>query len=111
MVSRLHLVRHAENRANTLRVFSCRHVDYSLTAKGVVQARQTGAYLKKTSVDRIYSSPLKRAVETAEIIADQVNLTVDVVESLTEVDVEGGTVSGPPAELGMRWASGRYGRD
>ncbi len=95
-MSRLHLVRHAENRANTLQVFSCRHVDYSLTARGIVQARQTGPYLQKRGVDRIYSSPLKRAVETAEIIADQVDLTVDVVESLTEVDV--GRLEGQPID-------------
>ena len=40
-MNHLYLVRHGENVANLTKEFSCCKVDYSLTAKGVLQAQQT----------------------------------------------------------------------
>ena len=68
MLNRLYLVRHGENMANLTKEFSYRHVDYSLTPKGVLQAQQTAAYFTDKHIHEIYTSPLKRAVETADII-------------------------------------------
>ena len=65
----LYLVRHGENRANITKEFSHKKVDYPLTQKGVLQARQTAEYFKDRHVDEVYSSPLRRAMQTAEIIA------------------------------------------
>jgi len=98
----LYLVRHGENRANITKEFSCRTVDYSLTPKGVLQAQQTAAFFRDKSIHEIYASPLKRARETAEIIAEALNLDVVVVENFREVDV--GVLEGQPptAELWAR---------
>ncbi len=83
----LYLVRHGENPANITHEFSYRLVDYSLTPKGILQAEQTAQFLKHTPLDAIYSSPLKRAYETAQIIAAPHKLPVMAIEGFREVNV------------------------
>jgi len=92
----LYWVRHGENRANITKEFSCKRVDYSLTPKGVLQAQQTASYFVGKDIHQIYSSPLKRALETAEIIASKINLDVIVMENLRETDV-GDLENQPPS--------------
>jgi len=65
----LYVVRHGENPANLNREFSYKLIDYSLTEKGVRQAEETASFFREKGIDAIYSSPLKRARETAQIIA------------------------------------------
>ncbi|HEY0070523.1 MAG TPA: histidine phosphatase family protein [Chloroflexia bacterium] len=93
----LYLVRHGENRANITKEFSHKKVDYPLTEKGVLQARQTAEYFKDRHVDEVYSSPLRRAVQTAEIIAQTKGLPVTIVEALREVN-SGHLEDTPPSE-------------
>lgn len=81
------LVRHGENLANLTLQFSHRLVDFSLTPKGVLQAQQTAAFLRDRGIQEIYSSPLKRAYETASIIARPLHLPVTVIENFREVNV------------------------
>ncbi len=83
----LYLIRHGENPANLTKEFSYKLVDYSLTPKGVLQAQQTAEYFKKKPGDAIYSSPLKRAQETAEPIAQVINSPVTLIEEFREVNV------------------------
>jgi broad specificity phosphatase PhoE len=85
--STLYVVRHGENPANLNREFSYKLIDYSLTPKGVRQAEETAAYLRDKDIREIYSSPLKRAVETAEIIAAPLGLPVTLVEEFRENNV------------------------
>ncbi len=101
MKNHLYLVRHGENWANITKEFSSRRVDYSLTPKGVLQAQQTAEYFRSKKIDAIYSSPLKRAQETAQIIADALGLPVVVQENLREVNVGDLEGQAPTAEL---WA-------
>jgi broad specificity phosphatase PhoE len=100
--NRLYLVRHGENPANINKVFSSRIVDQSLTAKGILQARQTATYFEQMGISRerwvrhsVFCSPLRRAAETAEIIADQLGLGVNVMENFREIDV--GSLEESPA--------------
>ncbi|WP_220199132.1 histidine phosphatase family protein [Ktedonospora formicarum] len=86
-VNTIYLIRHGENVANVTGEFSYKRVDYSLTSKGVLQAAQTATYLCERHIDAIYSSPLKRARETAEAIAHPHNLSVDILEEFREVNV------------------------
>ncbi len=86
-MTRLFLVRHGENRANLTKEFSHRLVDYSLTPKGVLQARGTATYFLDKGVHHVFSSPLKRARETAEAIATATGAPLSVLESFREVDV------------------------
>jgi broad specificity phosphatase PhoE len=84
---RIYFVRHGENIANLTKEFSSHRVDYSLTEKGIFQAQQTAGYFTDHPIRAIYSSPLKRARETASIIAQPHGLTVNRLQDLSEVDV------------------------
>jgi broad specificity phosphatase PhoE len=97
----IYLVRHAENTANLTKEFSHRLVDYSLTAKGIIQAQQTAVYFSDKPIAEIYSSPLKRARETADIIAQELHLPVGIVEQFREVNVGSLEERPPDAE---NWA-------
>lgn len=83
----IYLLRHGENTANLTKEFSCRKVDYSLTPRGVLQVEQTAAFFKTQSIDAIYSSPLKRAAETAAFVGDSLGLPVTTLEALREINV------------------------
>ena len=81
------IVRHGENLANLTREFSYKAIDYSLNDTGRRQAALTAAYFQDQRIDAIYSSPLKRASETAAIIAQPLHLPVTVLEQFREVNV------------------------
>lgn len=97
----LYLVRHGENLANITKEFSYKLVDYPLTPKGVLQAEQTADFFKSLAIDAVYASPLKRAYETAEIIARPHGLPVTAVEEFREVNV-GDLELMPPTEAAWR---------
>lgn len=80
-------IRHGENPANLTKEFSHKYVDYPLTPKGIAQARQTAAYFEKKQVEFLYSSPLKRARETADIIGQALRLPVTIIEEFRELNV------------------------
>lgn len=86
-VTRLYLVRHGQSVANVTWEFSYRRVDPPLTDLGIRQARLTAEHLRSVQVDAIYSSPMLRAVQTAEIFGTALGLDVQVIEELREVDV------------------------
>ena len=50
-----------------------------LTSNGKEQCRKNGEYLKDFSLSTIYSSPMKRTVETSEIIKKHAEIDADVV--------------------------------
>lgn len=83
----VHFVRHGENPANLTREFSHRVVDYPLTERGVTQARATARHFRGQPIAAIYSSPLRRAQQTAEIIGEALELPVRTVEAFREVNV------------------------
>ena len=62
---KLYLVRHGQSESNLARRFSG-WAQISLTEKGFDDARRAGAYLQKLNFDRIYSSDLLRAIQTAQ---------------------------------------------
>ena len=93
--NRLFLLRHGENPANISKEFSNRQVDHPLTEKGVLQAEQTADHFADQGLQAVYSSPLKRAAQTAGIIAARPGLEVVVMEAFREIDV--GSLEGRPA--------------
>lgn len=84
---KLYFVRHGESEANLLHEFSNRGVKHPLTAAGREQARQLASRLKDIEVTHIFASPILRAVQTAEIVADELGLSYQVVDALREYDV------------------------
>lgn len=68
-MKKIYFVRHGESKANVERIAAGAEFDSPLTKNGEAQAIKMGEVLKDKKVDLIISSPLKRAVKTAEIIA------------------------------------------
>jgi broad specificity phosphatase PhoE len=79
-------VRHGESEANLLNEFSNRGLKHSLTERGKAQATTLAEKLMRRSVARIFSSPLLRAVQTAEILSDSLRVPYETVDALREYD-------------------------
>lgn len=79
-------VRHGESLANTLRIVSNRDFPHPLTALGTQRAEQLAGELKDRQISKIYSSPILRAKQTAEILARRLSLIVEVADGLREYD-------------------------
>jgi broad specificity phosphatase PhoE len=83
--ARLHLVRHCDVR-NPEGVLYGHLPDFPLSEKGVRQAHALGRYFTTTNVRQIYTSPLLRARQTADIIASHlaqvpITETEDLIEA------------------------------
>lgn len=62
-------------------------MDLPLSEMGRQQALAASRALERRPINAIFSSPLRRALQTAQLIADSHNLAVQTVEALTECDV------------------------
>jgi broad specificity phosphatase PhoE len=77
------LVRHGETEWNVSEIFRGRR-DIGLNEMGIKQAELLGNYLIDFKVEAIYSSPLKRALDTAKSIAKHHRFVVNVAPVLTD---------------------------
>lgn len=68
----LFFVRHGESEANAARIVAGKGLDADLTQRGMSQAAQVGKMLKNKDIQLIVSSPQKRALHTATIIAEAI---------------------------------------
>ena len=81
----VYLVRHGESLANKNQFHHT--PETPLSNKGMKQAEIVAERLKNIEIDFIYSSPQKRAKQTAEIISKRKNLSVEFWENLKEIRV------------------------
>ena len=80
------LVRHGESRANNEKFFAGQ-LDVELSELGRHQAEVTAKYVTDTyKIDKIYSSPLRRAYDTAKAIAERTGLDIIPRDDLREID-------------------------
>lgn len=80
------LARHGESDWNVARRWQG-HADRPLTEAGRAQADVLAERLDEVDLDAVYASDLRRARETAEVVARRKGLTVEIVPELREVDV------------------------
>ncbi len=84
----VYLVRHGQTAWNREEVFRGR-ADIPLNETGRTEALLTGQYLRGVKVDSLHSSPLSRALETAEAIARYQGKEVQILEGLIDIDFGG----------------------
>lgn len=84
-MTKLILARHGETDWNVTEVFRGR-IDVDLNETGAKQAELLARYLSSFKPDAIYSSPLRRALKTAEAIARHNQLTVNIAPGLIDFD-------------------------
>jgi len=88
-------VRHGESEGNLTPIYQGKEPGTDLTDRGKQQAKTAATFLNDEGVDIIYCSPLARAQQTAQAIADATGAKVVVDERLREVEFgeyEGKTV-------------------
>jgi broad specificity phosphatase PhoE len=88
-MTRLIFVRHGETLHNVHAVISSSAPGPGITPNGREQAQRLGMALVATPVNGLYTSPLRRARQTAEILAKQWGLVPVVVPELRECGVGG----------------------
>jgi probable phosphoglycerate mutase len=82
------LVRHAEAKPDPATANErAEYRDMPLNTHGRAQARALGARFAKIKLSTIYSSPLKRAAETAKAIANATKRAIGYDERLREVEI------------------------
>lgn len=96
------LVRHGRTIANDKEVFQGNYG--GLSAEGKEQIGKVALRLKDEKIDFIYSSPIKRAAETAKAIAKfHPNIKIIFEEELREVDIDLKKFVGKPYSAIADW--------
>ena len=85
METLVYFVRHAEAQGNTEEFFQGK-TDCEISAKGKMQLKALSERFKDISFDMIFSSPLKRAYETAEAVNKYHGFDIIKNEGLTEIN-------------------------
>lgn len=84
--TRLYLIRHGQSDGNAEGRFGG-HGPTSLSRLGLEQAERTAKLLAKEEISAIYSSDLERAVQTAEPLAQLLNLGINRSKAFRERNV------------------------
>ena len=87
---KLYVVRHGETYANVEKIYNGR-VDDNLNEKGISQAKELTEKIKDIDIDLIICSPMKRTVQTCEII--NVN-NIDVIYDERIIERDPGYLGG-----------------
>lgn len=98
MSKTVYFVRHGECVANVRGVIAGGGDDSPLTDVGRSQAKKSAQSLKGINFDLIISSPMSRTIETTEIIADELNLKIEIVTKPEFSEKDVGEFTGKPKE-------------
>jgi len=83
----LYLLRHGESMGNLTHVIDSRSLNLPLSDAGVQQAKMQADTLKFIDFSAIYSSPLLRARQTADLMNQWLDVGITISDSLYEVDL------------------------
>ncbi len=95
----IYIIRHGKTELNKANVLQGRS-NHPLNEEGVEQAKKAAENLREIHFDHVFSSPLIRAVETAEIVCPDMKPVID--ERLIEMDYgpyEGSDLQNPSPEV------------
>lgn len=95
----IYIIRHGKTELNKANVLQGRS-DSPLNEEGLKQVRQASERLKGASFSHVFSSPLIRAVQTAQIICPELKVIID--DRLIEMDYgpyEGCDLKNSPEEV------------
>jgi alpha-ribazole phosphatase len=100
-VTKVILIRHGQTSWNQSRRIQGGNNDTVLDGEGKRQCRCLAERLKKEKISAVYSSPMNRAMDTAQWIADSHNL--DVIEEPAFREMNCGALEGAETEdIGSR---------
>ncbi len=86
MVEKVYLLRHGHIDNGDEKKY-LGQTDISLSVQGEEHASALRDYFKDIPIDAMFTSPLKRCVQTSQIICETKDITYKVVEAFTEIDM------------------------
>ena len=84
MKKTFYIFRHGETELNAKRIWQGTSANPDLNEHGIVQATELGTKLVKLGIEKIYSSPFLRARHTADIVAKDLKVGVEIKDNLHE---------------------------
>lgn len=81
------LIRHGQSLSNVRKILSDDIDGFPLTENGIRQVEETAAVLSRFRFDGLWSSPVLRARQTAEIISRAIEVPVETVDDLRETEM------------------------
>jgi isoleucyl-tRNA synthetase len=85
-ITKIILLRHAESTKNVAGIYDSSLGRFPLTKKGEFDAQRLAKLLKKEKIDLIFSSPIKRTKQTAEIIGKKLGLKLNFSPDLMDIN-------------------------
>jgi len=85
MMKKIYILRHGETQWNKEEIFRGRN-DIPLNEVGLKQAELASYYFKDKGIERIFSSPLLRAMQTAEAVSKTVGGDIEIVEEFIDIN-------------------------
>ncbi|MDR1025860.1 MAG: histidine phosphatase family protein [Lactobacillus sp.] len=82
-----YIFRHGETDLNNQGIWQARRLDIELNSKGEAQALELGEKLVGKGIEVIFSSPMNRAIRTAELANAKINVPILIKEGLIEADL------------------------
>lgn len=80
-------MRHGQAENNVSRTLVGRHIESHLTSQGRQQVADAAKQLKSIPLDKVYVSPVIRAMETAQIVCETLGMNYEVDERLYEIEL------------------------
>lgn len=86
MVEKVYLLRHGSiDHGSEKRYIG--HTDLPLDELGIEQAYAVRDYFKPLAIDAVFTSPLKRCLQTAEILCAEKSMPYAIVDALCEINM------------------------
>lgn len=101
----IYFVRHGETDWNTKRILQGKS-DSNLTSEGITQAKKLGKKIRDINFNKIYSSPLKRAMDTTGYILEDQQMEILPISEFEEIGL--GAVEGIEREDFLRMYPKEY---
>ncbi len=86
-MSSLIFLRHGQAQNNVEQRLVGRMPNIPLTELGAQQARYAADYLSEMNISKIYSSPIQRTVQTAQIVSERCSVDIIQDDRLIEIDM------------------------
>jgi probable phosphoglycerate mutase len=80
-------MRHGQAENNVSRTLVGRHIESHLTPQGKQQVADAAKQLKSIPIDKVYASPVIRAMETAQIVCETLGMDYEIDERLYEIEL------------------------
>ncbi len=85
---KIYLIRHSESIDDIENCYGG-IADFDLTENGKEKVKESRKEIEKYGIEKIYTSPYKRAYQTAQILNENINVEIKVIEDIRELNSHG----------------------